>query len=161
MVISALRKKEIIDDHYKVRLDYYEKRKQAQIKLLEKNKMIAGNKAKFISDILNENIDLRNKKMDDIITILDALQYDQLETDTVPYKYLTSMPMASLTSENIAVMIANLEKMIAELKTLKSTTVETIWANELSEFEQEYRRSFRSPTKASKTSKKLKVTTKK
>jgi len=146
---------EIINEFYGVRYVHYEKRKTALIEKLEKEKVILANKARFIGDILSEKIDLRKKKMSEVIIILENMEYDKLETDTGPYKYLINMPMASLTTENIDNMIENLEKIMAELEELKTTTVETTWLKELTELNKAYNNYFK---QTSKTSKKLKLT---
>jgi len=147
---------EIINDHYVIRFQYYEKRKAALLQKLAKEKLISANKARFITEILNEQIDLRNKKMEEVVTLLETREYDQLDTDATPYKYLISMPMSSLTSENIEHMIHNLEKIISELEMLTGTTVETMWLGELRDFEKAYKVYFNCPKKA-KQVKKLSV----
>ena len=147
---------EIINDHYVMRFQYYEKRKAALLHKLAKEKLISANKAKFITEILNEQIDLRNKKMEEVVTLLETREYDQLDTDATPYKYLISMPMSSLTSENIEHMIHNLEKIISELEMLTGTTVETMWLGELRDFEKAYKVYFNCPKKV-KQVKKLSV----
>jgi DNA topoisomerase-2 len=67
---------EIIDDYYDIRIEYYEDRKEYIINTLEKEIIILSNKVKYIKEILDETIDLRKKKKQEIIDMLVDKEYD-------------------------------------------------------------------------------------
>ena len=67
--------KDIIDDYYKVRLDYYDKRKTYMIDLLEHECVILRNKWNYIQELLNDTIDLRKKKSEEINIMLTKKNY--------------------------------------------------------------------------------------
>jgi DNA topoisomerase-2 len=90
---------DILNAYVPVRLDYYQKRKHYQIQSLEKELKLLSNKAKYIEENLEGTIDLRNKKKDVIIKMLEDKSYDKLDDDN-DYKYLLKMPMDSVSEEN-------------------------------------------------------------
>jgi DNA gyrase/topoisomerase IV subunit A len=47
---------DIINEHYNIRLQKYYKRKEYQLIKLQKNELINRNKAKFVSDVINNKI---------------------------------------------------------------------------------------------------------
>jgi DNA topoisomerase-2 len=81
---------EIIDDYYEIRFEYYEDRKEYIIDTLEKEIIILSNKVKYITEILEETIDLRKKKKQDIIDMLVEKKYYIIGDDT-EFKYLVKM----------------------------------------------------------------------
>lgn len=121
---------EMIEKYVPVRLEYYRKRKQCNIKRLEKELVILSNKAKFIMQQLNDEIDLRRKRKDEVITMLKDNKYDMLEDDT-EYKYLRSMPIDSVLQENVDKLLKERDTKKNELDILKKLTVENMWYKEL------------------------------
>jgi DNA topoisomerase-2 len=123
---------DILNAYIPVRLDYYQKRKDYQIQSLEKELKLLSNKAKYIDENLKGTIDLRNKKKDMIIKMLQDKSYDKLDDDN-DYKYLLKMPMDSVSEENSEKIKQDKENKEKELETLKSTTIQQIWLRELSQ----------------------------
>lgn len=128
---------EIIDDYYEVRLEYYDDRKEFIIDELEKELMILSNKAKYIQEILDNTIDLRKKKKQEIIDMLEDKDYDIIDDDK-EYKYLIKMPMDSVSEENVEKLLQEHNKKNEELLLVKSTTIEQMWLSELILLETEY-----------------------
>jgi len=129
--------KEIIDDYFVVRLEMYEKRKKYIIKHIENELILLSNKSRYISEILNDTIDLRRKKNVQIIEILKSKNYDIIDEDN-DYKYLIKMPMDSVTEENVERLNKECDKKNIELETIKNTTINKMWHNELEILENEY-----------------------
>jgi DNA topoisomerase II len=127
----------IIDDYYGVRLDHYNVRKLHLIDEIEKCIVILSNKAKYITEILNDSIDLRKKKKDQIVAMLVSKGYDKIEGDD-EYKYLVKMPMDSVCEENVAKMMKELGDKNTELQRIKETTIQQMWIQELNSLEKEY-----------------------
>lgn len=128
---------EIIDDYYEVRLEYYDDRKEFIIDTLEKELMILSNKAKYIQEILDNTIDLRKRKKQEIIDMLEDKDYDIIDDDK-EYKYLIKMPMDSVSEENVEKLLQEHNKKNEELIIVKSTTTEQMWISELIILESEY-----------------------
>ena len=128
---------EIIDDYYVTRLQLYQKRKDFIIDMIEKELVILSNKAKYITEILNDTIDLRNKKREEVTKMLQSKQYNTIENDE-EYKYLIKMPMDSVTEENVKKLYNEHQNKEVELKQIKSITTNQMWLNELDTLQNEY-----------------------
>ena len=113
----------------------YVKRKANQVQTMEKKLVKLSNKAKYILGNLDGSIDLRRKTNTVVVKMLEDQGFDKLEGD---YKYLTKMPMDSVTQENVDAALKEKADTEQELDTLKATSCETIWMRELANFEQEY-----------------------
>jgi DNA topoisomerase-2 len=125
---------EIIDDYYVKRLEMYETRKMYLINEIKRELMVLNNKARYIKEILEGTIDLRNKKKEVIINMLKEKEYDECDE----YKYLIKMPMDSVTEENVKKLMEDQRKMMKELEELEKMTKEDMWLKELNELNQEY-----------------------
>ena len=128
---------QIIDDYYGVRFDHYNDRKNFMIDEIEKCIVVLSNKAKYITEILNDTIDLRKKKKNEIVVMLVSKGYDKLDGDD-DYKYLLKMSMDSVTEENVAKLMAELGEKNIELDRIRATTIQQMWMSELEALEQEY-----------------------
>ena len=129
--------KEIIDHFMKVRMELYVKRKAYQVEALAKAALVLSNKARFISEILNETIDLRKKKTAVVSQILKDKKYDVVDGDE-DFKYLVKLPMDSVTEENVTKILNERDSKQAELDTLKATTETQLWLNELETLKVDY-----------------------
>ena len=128
---------EIIDDYFDIRLEYYEDRKDFMIEALERELMILSNKAKYIQELLNGTIDLRKKKKQEIIDMLQDKEYDTVDDDE-EFKYLVRMPMDSVSEENVDKLLKDHHSKLDELDRIKSTTIQQMWLSELEILENEY-----------------------
>jgi DNA topoisomerase-2 len=121
---------EIIDAYYEVRLKLYGTRKEYMIDALEKELVLLSNKAKYIQENLNGTIDLRKKKKEQVIAMLEEKGYDKIGDDE-EYKYLVKMPMDSVTEENVERLLKDKGNKETELETIKNTSVYQMWKTEL------------------------------
>jgi DNA topoisomerase-2 len=121
---------EIIDAYYEVRLKLYGTRKDYMIDALEKELVLLSNKAKYIQENLNGTIDLRKKKKEQVIAMLEEKGYDKIGDDE-EYKYLVKMPMDSVTEENVEKLLKDKGNKETELETIKNTSVYQMWKSEL------------------------------
>jgi DNA topoisomerase-2 len=128
---------QIIDDYFVKRLELYQQRKEALIKALEKELVLLSNKAKFIQENLAGTIDLRKKKKEQVIHMLASKSY-ALMNDDAEYKYLTKMPMDSVTEENVEKLLKDHETKKQELAIVMNTTIYQMWNSELDKFQEEY-----------------------
>jgi DNA topoisomerase-2 len=128
---------DIIDDYFDTRLVYYDERKDALIDELEKELIELSNKAKYIKENIVGTIDLRKKKKEQIIQMLEDKGYDIINNDN-EYKYLVKMPMDSVSEENVAKLLKDHGDKEAELVRIKNTTIQQMWLNDLELLEKAY-----------------------
>ena len=128
---------EIIDDYFETRLKMYQTRKEYMIDALEKELILLTNKARYIKENLDNTIDLRKKKKEQVIQMLKEKEYDIIGDDE-EYKYLTKMPMDSVTDENVEKIFKEQGAKAIELETIKSTTIIQMWSSELDSLREEY-----------------------
>ena len=128
---------DIIDCYFPLRLEGYVKRKEYLIKHIERIVMILSNKARFIQEQCDDNIDLRRKKKNQVIDMLKQLEYDVIDDDA-EYKYLRTMTIDSVEEENVHKLLAEKEKKEKELDIIKKKTVEQMWTDEINALEKEY-----------------------
>jgi DNA topoisomerase-2 len=128
---------ELVEKFMRVRLDYYIKRKAYQVLALEKELKLLSNKARFISELLDDTLDLRKKKTAEVSALLKSRKYDIIQEDT-DYKYLVRLPMDSVTEENIAKIMKERDSTASELLVLKGMTEKQLWLNELALLRAEY-----------------------
>jgi DNA topoisomerase-2 len=126
---------EIIDDFYGVRMETYAKRKANQVQVMEQKLVKLSNRAKYIMGNLNDTIDLRRKTNEAVAALLESKGFDRIDGD---YKYLTKMPMDSVTKENVEAILKEKTDTEETLEILKATSCEQMWMRELANFETEY-----------------------
>lgn len=124
---------EIINDFIEVRMEYYVKRKEIQVKQMESLMMLYSNKYKFINELLNDSIDLRKKKSQEIEDILTTKSYDKIDNN---YQYLVKMPMDMVNEENITKLKNEYDSTKKSLDKLILTTPVTMYYEELCELEE-------------------------
>lgn len=123
---------EIIDDFIDTRLEYYKKRKDHQLNHMQSELKICSNKFKFICELLNDTLDLRRKKSNEITALLTEREYDKHEDS---YSYLVRMPMESVNEENVARLEKELGTIQLNYDTLKNKSIQSIYLEELEELE--------------------------
>ena len=127
----------IIDAYYDVRLKLYQTRKDNLIEGLERELMLLSNKAKYIKENLEGTIDLRRKKKEQVVEMLSEKDYSVIDDDA-DYKYLTKMPMDSVTEENVDRLNKEHGNKVVELENVKNTTINKMWLNELAILKEQY-----------------------
>lgn len=128
---------EIIDTYIPVRMEYYVKRKDHNLDKIQRELTILSNKAKFITQQLDDEIDLRRKKKEQVIEMLTNEGYDKLDDDK-EFKYLRNMPIDSVIEENVVKLLKEKGNKEKEFETLKNMTIEQMWIKELDLFTDEY-----------------------
>jgi DNA topoisomerase-2 len=136
---------EIVDDYYPVRIEYYQKRKTYLLDALRKELLVLSNRARYISEILDDTIDLRRKTTAMMVQTLKERKYDTQQGDdgdssSAGYKYLLKLPMDSVSEENVEKLRTEKEKKEKELAHLESKTTQNLWQDDLAELEEEYKK---------------------
>ena len=144
---------EIVDAYSVTRLEFYVKRKDALVAALRKDLMILSNRARYITELLEDKIDLRRKTNKQLAELLKERKYDSMDAKDASkddnggedesssgqgYKYLLKLPMDSVSEENVKKLLNEKEKKEKELSELSSKTVEQMWMKDLEELEVEY-----------------------
>ena len=86
---------------------------------------------------INDEIDLRKKKNDEINTIMETLKFDK-DKDKNNYNYLVKMPMDSVSEENVEKLMKEKGEKEDKINKLKSKTETNIWIEELEILKEEY-----------------------
>ena len=128
---------DMVDSYIPVRLDMYEKRKRALLVNMKTELKRLSNKARFITSILDDTIDLRRKSTAEIKDILASMKYDLMEGDP-NYNYLIKMPMDSLTTENVDKLLETKRTLELDIKELEGKSCRDIWIHELDELVEKY-----------------------
>lgn len=127
---------EILDEWIQYRLELYIIRKANLLKTLKNELDIISQRVKFILEIIEETIDIRNKAKKDIINELKEKQYSEfsLNLNSIPsYDYILKMDLYKLTKEEIDTLKNQKLKKETEVNQLESMTVNTMWNEELTE----------------------------
>lgn len=135
---------DIIHEFYDIRLEGYKKRKEYRIKQLMNEMELLKYKVKFINQIINEEIDIRNRDESDLNKELQEKGYPELSNDCnaedndKDYSYLHGMAIRTLTKQKRIELEKVYNDKLQELEDYKSITVEELWKRELLELQTEY-----------------------
>jgi DNA topoisomerase-2 len=128
---------DIVNDYYVKRYSMYEERKKYLIEVLERELCLLSNKAKYITENLNDTIDLRRKKKDVIVAMLKEKGYDEIDGDS-EYRYLRKMPMDSVSEEEVSKLLKEENEKKMELNIIQKMKIENMWLNDLIDLEAGY-----------------------
>jgi DNA topoisomerase-2 len=113
---------EILEAWWKVRIEYNQKRKDFQINRLNSEIEQMSLKKSFISGVVEEKIELRNKS--EVQIEKDSIAYDAALEGHVN-KFI-NLPLKSITKEEITKLNKQIAEQKAELKEWKAITLEDI-----------------------------------
>lgn len=126
---------EIIGEFYGIRMKTYADRKAKMVEELQYRLKKMTNRAKYILENLNGEVDLRRKTAQQVADLLTARKYDKIDDG---YQYLTKMPMDSVTQENVDAILKEKGETKQSLDTLVGTPIEQMWIRELDAFLEVY-----------------------
>ena len=133
---SAIRKypsaDAILREHFDVRLDAYTRRKAHLEADLEAALKVLNAKARFVREVISQDIKLLGIKNADLDALLDAREYERVDDS---FGYLTRMPMSSLTAEKASALEDDAKCKGLELAELRATSERAMWLKELDELE--------------------------
>jgi DNA topoisomerase-2 len=119
---------DIIEEHFYIRMQAYLKRRQILLEALKREKIIISNKVKFIMGIINGKLNINYKKYAVVVTLLDEDGFDRVDGE---FKYLTQMPMESVTEENVARLKRELDEKTQKYEAMMSKTEHEMWSEDL------------------------------
>ena len=131
---------DIVREYYATRLTLYGKRKTHQLAAMAADLRVLSNKARYIQELLDGSIDLRRKRGDELVAMMQSKSYDALKSDTSApdYKYLLKLPMDSVSEENVHKLLKEKGQKELQHSTLEGTSIEQLWLADLAELRAEY-----------------------
>lgn len=136
---GQIQKYETVDDimleYYAMRLVYYQKRMDFMLGDLQHQIDVAQSKLRFVSDIINKNIDLTNKTKSEIEAGLYIKEYLPVDGN---YEYLLRMPLYTLSQDNVAELKKHVNILEQQYQEMNDKTPKQIWLEELELLEKEY-----------------------
>ena len=122
---------EILDAYIEIRLKYYNLRKDYLLKTIKKSLEELSSKYLFVKAIVDKTIVVANKKKDDIVKQIEK-QPKILKQDG-SYEYLLRMQIYNLTAEKLEELKCQIKSKKEEFDSIKKTSVEDMWTNDLHE----------------------------
>ena len=130
---------EILNNFCVIRYRYYHLRKEYQLRQLEIELKMLQNKERFISEVMDDTLDIMKKKESVIIQNLKERNYDEdLKRENGGYEYLLGMQVRSFTEEKVNALRNEIQILTDKINTLKITTEKQLWINDLEEFQVKY-----------------------
>lgn len=125
----------ILTEFYEVRLQMYDRRRDAMIQQLQYEMLILSNKAKFIRSVKKGDIDPKHMTEQSLLTAMET-GFDKDPRSTVKsglgvYNYLIDMGYRSFTEENAKKMDALVEAKRKEIDEISNTTAAEMWNADL------------------------------
>lgn len=140
---------EILWNFFKVRLEYYKKRKEALLSVLSVDVEKLQNKKRFIQYVISGQIVINNRKRDDILSDLKKHKFKpfdskavvqeedeegEVEASSNSFDYLLSMRLWNLSKEKIDDLLETVSQKELEMKALENQTPEQLWRTDLDVF---------------------------
>ena len=122
---------DILDMFISIRLKFYDKRKKYMLETLKNKIAELVSRYTFVSGIVKKTIVVANKKKDDIIKQIDPIE--KIIKIDGSYEYLLRMQISKLTVEELAALKQQILDTKQEYLTIKGTTINDMWINDLSE----------------------------
>jgi len=117
------------------RYDLYVKRREGILKAMEFDLKILQNKKRFISEITEGKLVIKDKEDDELEEELKKKKY---ATKDDKYDYLTTIQMRQITKTKIKELQTQIDKLTKDIDTYRKLTPLDIWKNELSELSSKY-----------------------
>ena len=143
---------DIIIDFYKIRLEYYNKRKEYMLKKLRDDILLLMNKIRFIKAVVSEEIVVYKMKKSELEKRLESDQY-LLHDDK--YDYLLRIPIYNLTIDKVLELEHEHKLSNDEITRITDLDIKVWWLEDLDNFMKEYDKS--EPQDKEKTKKKIAI----
>ena len=145
---------DILRDYFMVRHRLYIKRKDFQLRSLEKELLVLNARVRFILEFIEGTLVIAKKTKQNLIEQLITRKYPhmdytpkeltEMDISTVMkdggFDYLIKMPIYNLTLERIAELNQDKDQKTEVFSKLQEMTVEQIWLGELKNLEKEYQK---------------------
>ena len=119
---------DIITDYFPVRWKAYQSRKAHILAGLNAKYKMLSNKARYINELLEDTLDLRRKKKDEINKIMEDKEYDK---ENESYNYLIKLPMDSVSYENVEDLLNQKQETEKQIIILEKREIKEMWLEDL------------------------------
>ena len=131
---------QIIEEHAQVRLETYEKRRLHLIEKAQHELSVARNKKRFISEIINDDLVVKNLSIGDLNKELETRGYDKMSqggssAEPMGYSYLLRMSIPSMTTDRVMELEHELVARQEDLQRAEKSTPRGMWRVDLAELE--------------------------
>lgn len=117
----------ILKDFIELRYEYYKKRKEHLIKVLEAKAQMCDYKSRFVSMVINGDIIVFRRKKQELENQLSGL-FPQIGGT---YDYLLNIRTVQYTDESVRELLKESEQAKKDLEIMKSTTAMNMWKNDI------------------------------
>lgn len=122
---------DVLKSFIKIRLEYYQKRKDFLFEAGNKKLRMQSAKYAFIALILAGKIEVFKKKREEIIIQLqNAKEYNFQPIDN-SFNFLLSMPIHSFTTETIQELKKQIEETTKEISKIENTNIKDFWKQDI------------------------------
>ena len=118
---------EILMDFITLRREYYNKRKEYLIKVLEAKSTMCDYKSRFVSMVINGEIIVFRRKKQELENQLSTL-FPQINGS---WDYLLNIKTVQYTEESVRELLAQSKQAKKELEIMKSTSPMTMWKDDI------------------------------
>ena len=129
--------KEIMDSYIKIRLAYYQKRKEYLINKIKEDLMVAGSKFFFVKAVLEDKIKVFKQTKQSILEQIEKNESFPFYKVNDSFNYLIGMPIHSMSSDTMTDLKEDIQKKKLLLKETTDITINEMWLQELSELKKE------------------------
>lgn len=146
---------DILEEFCNVRYSLYEVRKDGIVKSMEEDLLYIRNKIKFIGEIINNTISLKERDDESLNKELATKKYALKDGS---YDYLLNIQVRSMTSKRVIELKEKEAELKKQLEVYKNKTIKDIWRGEMDELVKDYNKwlEFENGRKVSKKKKKSK-----
>ncbi len=127
---------------YTKRLYYYGVRKEHILRQWAEKRETLRQKQTFLRAVIENELVIENRNKEDIFIDMDAMH--------LPHHLLTETKLVKLTEDEIVKSDEKIETLKTDIETLENTVPERMWLQELGEFEREYRKHYKLPSRGDK-----------
>lgn len=127
--------KDILVEFCNKRRELYDIRKREQIKEMEEELKYLRNKIRFIGDIIENRIQLKNRSDESLQAELGEKKFDRKEDS---YDYLLSIQIRACTGQRLDDLMKKEKEIVQGLEAYRKKSIEMIWSEELDELIQKY-----------------------
>ena len=129
----------ILDEFCDSRYELYIRRKQGILKRLKSDLKVLINKARFVKEVTEGEIVIKDKSDDELEDELDKRNYMYKDGK---YEYLLSIQMRHITKTKIEELERNIDKLKEQISVYEKKTELSIWNEELDELQGKYKTLF-------------------
>ena len=127
---------EIIKEFYKVRIEYYQKRKDFLVDQLDKEIINLDARIKYILGVIEKKIKLLDTPLKELESQLTEMKFPRIENS---YNYLIDMPGRNFTHEKKEELLKKLNDKKLLMEEIKNKEVETMYMEDLNKFVEAYK----------------------